>query len=143
MTDNVLRLEQAATACSRCHDHHSADVITRIGLIQTDIRQYEEAVSDYLTSSANKAYITRLKLDAAEIGNRLLNRTEKMSVEAAQKLASTTTAAMSKIERVQSILYVTIGLTFLIGAFIAGNLMRSVTRPVEALVERHPGTGGG
>lgn len=134
MTDNVLRLEQAANACSSCHGHHSADVITRIGLIQTDIRQYQEAVSDYLTSSANKAYITRLKLAAAEIGNRLQNRTENMSLEAAQKLASTTEVAMSKIERVQNILYVTIGLTFLIGTVIAGNLTRSVSRPVEELV---------
>ena len=97
MTDNVLRLESAANACSSCHEHHSPDVITRIGLIQTDIKQYEDALSNYMTASADKARITRLKLDAAEIGNRLLARTEKMSVEAAEKLAATTSAAMSKI----------------------------------------------
>ena len=39
ITDNVSRLERAADTCSNCHVNHSADVITRIGLIQTDIYQ--------------------------------------------------------------------------------------------------------
>lgn len=134
ITDNVLRLTRAADACSTCHAHHPPDVITRIGLLQTDIVSYQEAVSRYLTASANRTRINRLKLDAAEIGNRLLMRTEKMSVEAAQKLASTTTFAMSKIERAQTILHSTIALTFIVGVLIAVNLTRSITRPVDALV---------
>lgn len=134
MTDNVMRLENAANACGRCHDSHSPDVITRIGLIQTDIQQYEEAVSNYLTASANRARINALKLDAARVGNRLLTRTEDMSVKAAEKLASTTTGAMSKIDHVQNILYATIAVTFIFGVLIVGNLTRSITRPVEALL---------
>ncbi len=134
MTDNVLRLQNAANACSRCHNIHPADVITRIGLMQTDIRQYQEALSNYLTASANKKRILKLKLDAAEIGNRLLSRTEKMSIEAAEKLALATTGAMAKIERVQTILYLTMTLTFFAGVLIAGNLTRFITRPIDALV---------
>ena len=134
MTDNVLHLDNAANACSSCHIYHSPDVITRIGLIQTDIRQYEEAVSNYLTASANKTRIVRLKMDAAAIGNRLLSRTERMSIEAAEKLASTTSTAMAKIARVEGILYGTMLATFLVGAFIAVSLTRSITRPVDALV---------
>ncbi len=134
MTDNVLALDKAATACSGCHNHHSPDVITRIGLIQTDIKQYEEALSNYLTMSANRTRIAQLKLEAAEIGNRLLSRTEKMSVEAAEKLATTTNAAMSKIEHVQIILYATLLMTFVAGIIVAVILTRSVTRPIDLLV---------
>jgi diguanylate cyclase (GGDEF)-like protein/PAS domain S-box-containing protein len=143
ITDNVLRLERGASACSACHVNHSSDVITRIGLIQTDIVSYEEAVSKYLTSSANRTRINRLKLDAAEIGNRLLVRTEKMSVEAAAKLASTTTLAMSRIARAETILHVTMALTFLVGVLIAGNLTRFITRPIDALVGATRALAGG
>ena len=41
---------------------------------------------------------------------------------------------MSKIKRVQTILFTTIALTFVMGVLIVGNLTRSITRPVDALV---------
>ncbi len=143
MNENVVRLQTAANACSKCHQFHSPDVITGIGLIQTDIRQYQEALSNYITASANRTRIQRLKLDAAEIGNRLLSRTEKMSVEAAEKLAATTSGAMYRIERVQIILYATITITLIVGVLIAGNLTRSITRPIDALVKATRALAGG
>jgi len=72
MTGDVLRLEKAANVCNNCHNEHSPDVLTSIGLIQTDVRQYQNALSQYLTAVANKERVNRPKLDAAEIGNRLL-----------------------------------------------------------------------
>jgi diguanylate cyclase (GGDEF)-like protein/PAS domain S-box-containing protein len=134
IADHVGRLEETADKCTSCHEHHSADVITGIGLIQTDIRQYENALSTYIVASANKERITKLKLEAAEIGNRLLARTEKMSTEAADKLKATTGAALNKIDRAQMVLYLTMLVTFVLGAAIAVNLTASITRPIGVLV---------
>lgn len=135
VADNVLSLREAATRCGECHQYHSPDVITRIGLIQTDIRQYEDALSRYLTASANSQRFPRLKLEAAEIGNRMLSRTESMSRESAAKLSLTTASVMNKINKVHIILYVTIIATFGFGAVVAVHLTKSVTRPIETLVQ--------
>ena len=85
ITENVGKLEESAHYCTTCHNHHSPDVITSIGLIETDIRQYQTALSNYITASANRGRITRLKLDAAEIGNRLLARTTPRKPMSAQR----------------------------------------------------------
>ncbi|MDH4163706.1 MAG: EAL domain-containing protein [Nitrospirota bacterium] len=135
ITDNVSRLDDAVQQCTNCHAYHSADVITEIGLVQTDIQQYEHAISNYITTSANQAYISRLKLNAAEIGNRLLARTGQMASAAAEKLEHSTAEAMLKIGKAQTILTVTILFTFLLGISIAANLVTSVTRPIAKLVE--------
>ncbi|HWR72518.1 MAG TPA: diguanylate cyclase, partial [Nitrospirota bacterium] len=134
ITDHVIRLEDEAQKCTNCHQHHTPDVVTTIGLIQTDIRQYQSAVSNYITASADRSRITRLKLDAAEIGNRLLARTEKMSIESAKKLETTTENVMAKIGKVQIILYITLAISFMVGIIIAARLTTSITRPIETLV---------
>ncbi len=135
ITDNVSKLDDAVQKCTTCHVHHSADVITEIGLIQTDIRQYEEAISNYITTSANQAHITRLKMIAAEIGNRLLARSNQMSSAATERLETTTTTAMRKVSKAQIILSITTVATFVLGLIIAMRLVASVIRPINKLLD--------
>jgi len=75
-----------------------------------------------------------MKLAAASKGNDLLEVTESMSAKASSRLESMTKDAMAKVSRVQFILFVTIAATFIAGLWMAAHLTRSLTRPVETLV---------
>src|SRR5512146_2049126 len=48
ISGDLQRLKKAAGVCDNCHSDHTPDVMTSIGLIQTDVRQYETALEGYL-----------------------------------------------------------------------------------------------
>lgn len=127
------RLQDAAGRCTACH--HTPDVTKKLKAIQSLTGDYHNALSHYITASANLERIDRLKFDAAAIGNNILGEIEGMSVEAGRKLEPMTSAAMQKINGVMTILYVTMALSLILGVIIAIRLTLSVTRPVTALVE--------
>ncbi len=132
ITDNVNGLEEAAGRCSSCH--HTPEMTRRIEEVQSLIRDYENALSGYITASADKRRIAALKFEAAAIGNKLLATTEDMSIQASEKLEFITSAAMRKINKAQAILYLSMLVTFILGIMAAVHLTRSITRPVNALV---------
>jgi diguanylate cyclase (GGDEF)-like protein/PAS domain S-box-containing protein len=129
---NVFKLEGAARDCSGCH--HEPAVTQELLEVEALIVAYQNALSYYITSSANRQRIDRIKADAAAIGNELLRQTEEMSFRAAKKLETTTTAALRKIGQARSILFLTIGITFIFGLLVALHLIRAVTGPIGELV---------
>ena len=131
--DNVSNLESAAARCSSCH--HTAEITRRIEHVQDLIGDYQEALSYYITASANRRRVDQIKLEAAGIGNELLETTGAMSMQAGRKLEALTSAAMARIRTARLILFVTTGVTFALGIVVAVRLTRSITRPVQALVE--------
>ena len=141
IADNVMRLTNAAETCSGCH--HEPAIAQRILDVQEGIGSYQNALSYYITASANKQRIDRLKSDAAVIGNDLLMKTESMSFQASKKLEETTATALIKIRHARLILFLTMGATFLFGTLVAVHLTRSVTRPIEALVAATRAIGAG
>ncbi|MBU0676045.1 MAG: EAL domain-containing protein [Proteobacteria bacterium] len=132
IVDNITKLEDAANTCGDCH--HEPEVERGLNEISTLILSYQNALSYYITSSANRERIEKLKLDTAEIGNKLLNLTSNMSMMASQKLAIATQGVMDKIKHVRMILYFTLAITFILGVLISIILIRSITRPIEKLV---------
>lgn len=133
ITDNVTTLYQASQRCSGCH--HKPEIENRIKDIQSLTLEYQNALSYYMTASANKEKTNKLKLETAAIGNKLLSTTEDMSVQASERLSSMTSAAMDKINQARGVLYITILLTVLFGILVAVNLTLSITRPVGKLVD--------
>lgn len=133
IVSNVLDLEKAALKCSECH--HTPEMTTRLQKIQQTIQSYKESLSFYITASANEERIDRIKLDAASIGNNLLVQTEEIAFEASRKLGDMTTSAMRKVHSARQILFVTLGLTFMLGVFVAVRLTEYVVTPVTRLVE--------
>jgi len=107
----------------------------RLEELQMLVRDYQNALSHYMTASANIERVERLKFDAAAIGNELLGTIETMSSEASKKLETMTSSAMTRVVRVKTVLYATIVLTFLLGVIIAARLTISITRPVNALLD--------
>ncbi|MDP2156742.1 MAG: EAL domain-containing protein, partial [Nitrospirota bacterium] len=88
----------------------------------------------YITVSANRENIERLKFNAAAMGNTLLATTEQMSIDASRKLALMTHEALERARIVRTILIVTILLTFIFSLLIAFRLTKSITDPINVLV---------
>ncbi len=132
ITDNVLHLADAVEGCSECH--HAPAVTARIERLRTMTRGYEDAVSDYITASADGERIARLKRDAAVLGSELLRTTEDMSIQATRRLEAATAAAMDRIDQARVVLWATIGLALLAAMAVAVRLATSITRPIDALV---------
>lgn len=132
ITENVSRLEKNAGGCTKCH--HQPALEEKLLQLQASIGDYQNALSFYITASADKNNIDRLKTEAAAIGNDLLRVTEEMSVNASKKLVSMTADAVGQIQEARSILLITILLTFLAGIVIAIRLTSSITRPIGILV---------
>ena len=132
ITDNVSLLEEKAARCTGCH--HEAEVERKLKETQKHIGDYQQALSYYITASANRESIDRMKLNAAEIGNTLLSRTEQMSLEASRKLTSMTGKALERARIVRTVLIITILVTFIFALLIAFRLTKSITHPISVLV---------
>ncbi len=132
IVSHVSKLDDAAKGCMSCH--HKPEITKRLEDIQSIIIQYQNALSYYITASADTEKIDRLKLDAAAIGDKLLFTSEEMSFDANKRLGLLTKSALEKVNKAQSILFVTIIFTFLAGIIAAIKITRSITRPVSELV---------
>jgi len=141
IVENVTKLEKSASHCTDCH--HEPEVAAEILEVQRQITSYQEALSYYVTASANRERLEKLQLEAATIGNQILSRTELMSVRASRNLEGMTSKAMAKIHQARIVLFLTIAITFLIGAGIAVYLIRAVTSPIDRLVSATRALAGG
>jgi PAS domain S-box-containing protein len=125
-------LDKTAEKCTSCH--HSPELTQKIERVRTLIGDYEVALSYYLTASANTSMIFKLKSDAAAIGKELIKLTGVMSHSASKNLADLSRDTMVRMNYVMTILLITIAVTFILGILVAVKLTRSVTRPVNELV---------
>ena len=132
ITDNASLLEENAAKCTGCH--HSPELDTRLKEIQKYIQDYQNALSFYITASADRKNIERLKLEAAEKGNTLLATTEQMSLDASRKLSIVTNKALERARIVRTFLITTTLLTFIFSLVIAYRLTKSITHPISVLV---------
>jgi diguanylate cyclase (GGDEF)-like protein len=133
ITENVANLDAAAARCSTCH--HNPEIAGRIERTQRLIGDYESALSYYITASANRERIATLEADAAALGDTLLETTEEMALQASERVEQITAESMRHFDQARIILTVTILLTFMVAVGIAVQLTRSITRPIEALVQ--------
>ncbi len=131
--DHVSLLRENAARCSGCH--HKPEVVKRLEDMQKDISDYQDALSYYITASADREKINRLQLNAAEIGNRILAETEDMSQNAAARLALMTGQALERARIVRTALIMTVLLTFVFALMMAFRLARSILQPIDVLVK--------
>ncbi len=133
IVDNVTTLDEAAGRCSGCH--HEPAIAKNLSEIQDLVHAYQDSLSYYITASANRQRIEKLKFDAAAIGNDILQKTEQMTIQAGKKLSATTKVAMKNIRDARLILFLTMGITLVLGIIVAVRLTRSVTGPIDVLVQ--------
>ena len=92
---SVRKLDQAANECSTCH--HSPTIQVQLDKVNDMLGDYKIALSHYITASANKQRINSIELEVAAIGNKILLRTEGMSMAASKTLEAMTNQAITKI----------------------------------------------
>ncbi len=129
---NAANLEEAASKCSSCH--HPPNLDKKILNVQSLIRDYENALSYYITVSANPERMKKLKSNASKTGEKLLTLTENMSHDASKSIKQLTAYASMKINHAKTVLLVTLIITFVLGIIVAISLTKSVTKPVNELV---------
>lgn len=129
---NVEKLDKAANSCRSCH--HNRELARRITEVQDLIVDYKNAVSYYITASADIQRIEKIQLDAAAIGNKLLGLTQEMTFTAGERLQQMTSSALIRIKNARIILFGTVLVAFFLGLWISVHLTRAVTRPVNEIV---------
>jgi signal transduction histidine kinase/CheY-like chemotaxis protein len=129
---NVADLDEAAGDCASCH--HRPEIEDEFDALLELIDQYKTALSYYITASANAQRIGRIEIEAASIGDQILQRTERMSATATARLDEITLKAVSRIDNVRVILLATLLVAIALGIAVSSYLVRSVTGPIRRLV---------
>jgi diguanylate cyclase (GGDEF)-like protein len=141
ITENVAKLEASAERCTGCH--HTPEVNARIDRVRGMIGEYQAALSYYITASANRDRITRLKLDAARVASLLLETTEHMALKASKAVEIRTEESLRRFDQASGILTASILATLVMAAVVGIRLARSITRPIDQLVSATRAIAGG
>ncbi|MBU0663031.1 MAG: PAS domain S-box protein [Proteobacteria bacterium] len=133
IVDNVLKLRLAANNCSNCH--HEPKVAQDIKELQSLTEQYNEALSFFITSTADVQRIERLQSIAADIGDTIIEKSQLMALTANDSLHKRSLEAARKVIRTKIILVGTIVLAFFVAFAIAVYLIKSISKPIYELIE--------
>lgn len=132
IVENVLKLRERAQTCTGCH--HEPEVKKEILHLQELTEQYKEALSYFMTSTADAERIDRLQTFAAEIGDRIIQKSQWMTRTANNSLLQKTTAAMAEVDSSKKILMATLAFAFLVGIITSFYFIKSITTPVAELL---------
>lgn len=132
IVENVLKLRDRAQTCSDCH--HEPQVEKEILQLQGLTEQYKEALSYFMTSTADAEKINSLQASAADIGDKIIQKSQWMTITANNALRQKTTAAMAEVDSSKKILLATLAFSFLMGLTISFYLIKNITEPVTELL---------
>jgi len=132
IVDNVLKLQDRAQTCSECH--HEPKMEHEIGHLQELTQQYKEALSYFITSTADAERVKRLQTFAANIGDKIIERSQWMAMTANNTLREKTTAAMNEVAHSKRILTFTLIVAFLAGVIFSTYFIKSITGPIAELL---------
>ena len=132
IVDNVLKLRGRAKTCTDCH--HEPPVEKEILHLQKLTDQYQEALSYFITSTADRQRIKRLQTFAADIGDRIIERSQWMAMTANNTLRQKTTAAMAQVADSKKILTGTLAFAFFVGVLFSLYFIKHITKPVAELL---------
>ncbi|MGE5303648.1 MAG: ATP-binding protein [Alphaproteobacteria bacterium] len=133
IVENVATLDESAEKCSSCH--HKPSIHDQLQKTLSLIHDYKDALSYYITASANQERITHIKSDAAMIGEQLLRQTEAMSSSASETLVSRTAKALTDINYARIVILMILGSSLLLGVIVSAKLTGAITKPIKKLVE--------
>ncbi|VAX29850.1 Phosphate regulon sensor protein PhoR (SphS) [hydrothermal vent metagenome] len=131
IVDNVNSLDKAITTCTGCH--HSAVLTRKLLRLKRFTEKYKEALSAFITTTANPDRVKRLQMATAEIGEMLLQNTREMAFITNQKLKEKSGMALRKVERIKQILLASLLGIMLTGGIIAVNLTSEILKPIREL----------
>jgi len=133
IVDNVNSLDKAISSCTGCH--HNAVLTKKLVRLKKFTEKYKEALSAFITTTANPERVKRLQMATAEIGEMLLQNTREMAFITNQKLKEKSGTALREVERIKQILLASLLSIMLIGCIIAVNLTSEILKPIRELSE--------
>ncbi|MFZ5797646.1 MAG: response regulator [Desulfobulbus sp.] len=133
IVDNVLKLQDRVLSCNDCH--HNPPVAQGLAELEELTEQYKEALSYFITSTADTQRIERLQAVAADIGDTIIARSQDMALTANEALRRKTTDALEKVNNSRKILAYTLLFALFVVVGISFYLIRSITRPVAELLQ--------
>lgn len=132
IADNVLKLRDRARTCTDCH--HEPAVEKEILHLQELTEQYKEALSYFITSTADSQRVVRLQGFAADIGDKIIEKAQWMAMNANKSLSRKTSAAMVEVADSKKVLIATLAFAFFVSIVIALYFIKSITDPVAELL---------
>jgi diguanylate cyclase (GGDEF)-like protein/PAS domain S-box-containing protein len=133
MVNNMMKLEEAAHQCTECH--HSPELANRIINVQTLIVDYEEGLSSVILTEGFANSMESKKKSVIAIGNKIISNVQSMSHRGTSSLNRESSNAVSNMRDVMSTLFITLVATSILCILVAWSLARSITRPVNKLLE--------
>ena len=132
IVDNVLKLRDRAQTCTDCH--HESQIEDEIFHLQELTEQYKEALSYFITSTADTERIKRLQTFAANIGDRIIKKSQWMAITANDTLREKTNAAVKEVADSKKILTSTLIFAFFTGIFFSFYFIKNITEQVAELL---------
>ncbi|HXW68634.1 MAG TPA: ATP-binding protein, partial [Dissulfurispiraceae bacterium] len=130
---DVRNMENVASVCTMCH--HSPDVLQRLKKMQEKVGLFREAMSKVLKLNADEQIQRAEEDNAFSIGEDLVNDVSGMIALTSANLEEKTSANLWKIKSTKLLLFMLVG----IGPFVVIGfgfiLMKSLTKPVNTLLE--------
>src|SRR5208283_369186 len=130
---DVRNMENVASVCTMCH--HSPDVLERLKKMQTKVGLFGEAMTKVLKVNANEQRQRAEEDNAFSIGEDLLKDVSGMIALTSAKLEEKTSANLWKEKSTKLVLYMLVGIGPFVVTGFAFILMKSLTKPVNTLLE--------
>ncbi len=133
IVESVSELEKRAESCGGCH--HAANVAKEFDRLRELVGNYEAALSHSITATGDPRRLQALKDEATRSGESILRFTERMSLSALGRISKMTKKTARSFRNVDYILGATLLVTALMGLLAAIRLSRSITHPVQDLLQ--------
>ena len=130
---DILQLDRSIQGCFDCH--HEPALLRDLEGVVALVDTYGQQHSAYLAASSGAESRQVLRSRASATADEAREAIEAMLLSAGTNLARRSEAATARVERSWQLLIVTLVLTFLAAIAISLALTRSVTRPLDALVQ--------
>ncbi len=130
---SLEKLKVVSDQCLSCH--HDPDNEDKLVEINRLVEEYEVALRNYLTAQEDEEATAALRIFATALLEKIKLESETMSLEASVRLDKISNTAMTRIQRTWLILPFALALLLCLGIVISAHLVRSVTDPIEKLVE--------
>lgn len=131
--ESVGQIENSTNACGECH---SADmVVTKVKALDESMHRFQESLSFFITTSANSQRMDRLALQSIRHGSEVLVKVEELSNLSGQQMQRSVNSMITRLRYASWVFYATLTLIAAIGVALAVMLVRSITGPVNELID--------
>jgi len=130
---NIDQFEDSLHTCAGCH--HEPVIQTRLDYIHDTFDRFSKS-SDKIFGMVPPDSIGQESAEVINVVERLVHQTTSVSDQALFHLTSRTAQAAEGMAQAQNVLWITVAAALIFGGFVALDLQRRLTKPVEALLAR-------